>query len=79
MENDRYPMPRSECGARTRAGGNCRQPAMKNGRCRLHGGKSKGGKEHGRYRHGRRTKEATEMRRQLVELLRESRRVLRDL
>ncbi len=30
------------CGARTRAGGSCRQPAMPNGRCRLHGGKSTG-------------------------------------
>ncbi|MFZ0021256.1 MAG: HGGxSTG domain-containing protein, partial [Acetobacteraceae bacterium] len=26
------------CGARTRAGTDCRQPAMRNGRCRLHGG-----------------------------------------
>lgn len=30
------------CGARTRAGGTCRQPAMPNGRCRLHGGKGTG-------------------------------------
>jgi hypothetical protein len=30
------------CGARTRAGCACRQPAMPNGRCRLHGGKSTG-------------------------------------
>jgi hypothetical protein len=30
------------CGARTRCGGACRQPAMRNGRCRLHGGKSTG-------------------------------------
>ena len=30
------------CGACTRAGGACRQPAMKNGRCRFHGGKSTG-------------------------------------
>ena len=30
------------CGARTRAGGCCRQPAMANGRCRLHGGMSTG-------------------------------------
>jgi len=32
----------ARCGARTRAGHPCRQPAMKNGRCRLHGGKSTG-------------------------------------
>jgi hypothetical protein len=30
------------CGAETRAGCACRQPAMANGRCRLHGGKSTG-------------------------------------
>jgi hypothetical protein len=39
------------CGARTRAGGSCRQPAMANGRCRLHGGKSTGARtEAGRDR-----------------------------
>jgi len=32
----------SRCGARTRCGGSCRQPAMTNGRCRFHGGKSTG-------------------------------------
>jgi hypothetical protein len=30
------------CGARTRAGCSCRQPAMANSRCRFHGGKSTG-------------------------------------
>jgi hypothetical protein len=49
------------CGAKTRAGSVCRQPAMKNGRCRLHGGKSPGaprGERNGNYRHGLRTIEA---------------------
>ena len=32
----------ARCGAHTRAGGACRQPAMPNGRCRLHGGLSTG-------------------------------------
>ena len=32
------------CGAKTRAGGQCRAPAMKNGRCRVHGGSSTGPK-----------------------------------
>ncbi len=32
----------SRCGARTRVGGCCRQPAMANGRCRMHGGLSTG-------------------------------------
>ncbi|MEK6705321.1 MAG: HGGxSTG domain-containing protein [Bdellovibrionota bacterium] len=30
------------CKAKTRAGGICQSPGMKNGRCRLHGGKSTG-------------------------------------
>jgi hypothetical protein len=30
------------CGARTRSGGCCSQPAMANGKCRFHGGKSTG-------------------------------------
>jgi hypothetical protein len=29
-----------KCGAKTRSGGLCRAPAMANGRCRLHGGKT---------------------------------------
>jgi hypothetical protein len=50
------------CGARTRAGCPCRAPAMKNGRCRMHGGASTGPSAEGRARiaaartiHGRRT------------------------
>ena len=31
-----------QCGARTRRGSACRCPAMANGRCKLHGGKSTG-------------------------------------
>ena len=30
------------CGAKTRTGTPCRSPAMPNGRCRMHGGKSTG-------------------------------------
>ncbi len=40
MPGDFLAAPR--CGARTRAGGCCRQPAMRNGRCRMHGGLSTG-------------------------------------
>lgn len=42
-------MPKKECGAKTRAGGKCKQPAMANGRCRLHGGKSLKGIAHPNY------------------------------
>lgn len=35
----------NKCGAKTRAGGRCRKPAMPNGRCRYHGGLSTGPKK----------------------------------
>ena len=79
MRNKHYLIPRVYCGVRTRLGRSCRQPAMKNGRCRLHGGKSLSGKAHGRYVHGRRTKEAIEQQRQLKQLLRESKEFLQRL
>ncbi len=58
------------CGARTRAGCPCRQPAMANGRCRLHGGKSSGARtaaglarvRANRLVHGARTAEIVELR-----------------
>lgn len=83
MENLDYPMPpvtrlrnAPRCGARTRSGGACQQPAMKNGRCRLHGGKSLRGKAHGRYKHGQWTKEAIAWRKEFAALLRETRQLL---
>jgi hypothetical protein len=79
MENDHYPMPRVHCGAKTRHGGPCRQPAMTNGRCRLHGGKSKKGKEHGRYLHGRRTKEAIATQQMVSDLIRQARQLLEQI
>ncbi len=47
------------CGAKTRSGGFCGHYAMKNGRCRYHGGKSTGAKNP-RVKHGRYTKAAIE-------------------
>lgn len=76
MKTDIYPMPRKHCGAGTRAGGTCRQPAMKNGRCRLHGGKSKSGWEHGRYKTGEHTKEAIAQRQNLRELLQKAKEMI---
>jgi hypothetical protein len=54
------------CGAKTRKGHPCPQPAMKNGRCRLHGGKSTGPRtpeglermRQSKLKHGRYSKEA---------------------
>jgi hypothetical protein len=68
-----------KCGAHSRRTGNpCRQPAMPNGRCRMHGGLSTGaprGPLNGAYRHGRRTIEAQQERREARTVL----RVLREL
>jgi hypothetical protein len=44
------------CGARTRAGCGCRQPAMANGRCRFHGGKSTGPRTEGGRARARRNR-----------------------
>lgn len=65
------------CGARARSGGACRQPAMANGRCRMHGGASTGprtaeGLEQlraARTRHGAYGREAREVR-TLIQALR---------
>ena len=53
------------CGAKTRAGGSCKHKGnIRNGRCKLHGGKSTGpknparGPDNARYTNGLRTKEA---------------------
>jgi hypothetical protein len=64
------------CGARTRAGGLCRQPAMPNGRCRMHGGCSTGPKtaeglarlRAARTIHGGRGAEARDLRAMIREL-----------
>ena len=57
-------------GARTRLGAECQQPAMRDGRCRMHGGASTGPRtadglerlRKARTRHGAYGKEAREMR-----------------
>ena len=42
------------CGAKTRRGTECQSPAMPNGRCRMHGGKSPGAPKGNRnaWKHG---------------------------
>ncbi len=78
MKKSNYPMSLTRCCARTRQGGSCRQPAMKNGRCRLHGGKSLSGAAHGRYVTGKYTKDALESGRQIDDLLRKCRDSLKQ-
>lgn len=70
------------CGAAARTNGHkpCRQPAMANGRCRLHGGKCRGAtSEAGRKKlvevnskHGRYTKEAIAQRKAMRELIKQA-------
>lgn len=72
------------CGAKTRRGTPCRAPAMANGRCRMHGGKSTGprtpeGLERSRkanWKHGYYSAESIAMRRYISWLLRESRDII---
>jgi hypothetical protein len=60
------------CGARTRRGSQCQSPAMPNGRCRMHGGKSPGAPKGNKnaLKHGRYTAEAIAKRREVAVLLR---------
>lgn len=44
------------CGAKRRDGGTCTQPAMANGRCKMHRGGAKTGLAAGNYKHGRYSK-----------------------
>jgi hypothetical protein len=59
------------CGARTRSGSQCQSPAMPNGRCRMHGGRSPGAPKGNRnaFKHGRYTAEAIASRREVAALI----------
>ena len=78
------PMNAPRCGAKTRKGTPCRAPAMANGRCRMHGGKSTGprtpeGLERSRkanFKHGFYSAESIAERRYISQLLRNSRETL---
>ena len=77
----RLPMHLSpRCGARTRSRSPCQSPAMPNGRCRMHGGKSPGAPKGNKnaFKHGRYTAEAAARRRDIASLLRSTRRLAKD-
>jgi hypothetical protein len=63
------------CGARTRKGSQCQAPAMRNGRCRMHGGKSSGAPIGNRnsWKHGHYSADATAMRKLVRRLLLDAR------
>lgn len=70
------------CGAKTRSKAPCQAPAMANGRCRMHGGKSTGapcGSRHGMYKHGRCTEEHLATQAHLNSLLKETARIINSL
>lgn len=68
------------CGAHCRTTGQpCKGPAMKNGRCRMHGGTNPGaprGERNGAYKHGAYMQEAVSRRRAARGLLSSIRRLL---
>jgi glucans biosynthesis protein len=71
------------CGAKTRANGRCRAPAVRGkARCRMHGGAAGSGAPRGNrnaLKHGVFTKEALERRTRLNKLIREANRLLKEL
>jgi uncharacterized protein YjcR len=71
------------CGARTRSGKPCRSPAVDGKkRCRMHGGAPGSGAPRGNknaVKHGFYTREAIAQRRQLTELVRQSRKLLSEI
>jgi hypothetical protein len=75
--------PGKRCGARgKRTGLPCRNPAMPNGRCRIHGGLSPGapkGTSNGNYRHGQFTQESVAIKREEMTRVRELTRLARQI
>lgn len=74
------PMNAPRCGAKTRQGTPCKAPAMANGRCRMHGGKSTGPQtpeglkrsKKAHYKHGFYSAEMIEERLFIRQLLRDN-------
>ncbi len=74
------------CGARNRAGNPCRAPAMPNGRCQMHGGKSTGPRtaeglermRRAKTKHGLYTAETLQLKRAIRALQRNVRQTLEE-
>jgi hypothetical protein len=71
------------CGARIRAGGSCRSPAVRGKRrCRMHGGAPKSGAPRGNQnarQHGLFTKIAIAERKQIQAMLTDARKLLQEM
>lgn len=77
----------SRCGAKTRRGTSCKSPAMRNGRCRMHGGcstgpKTKDGLERSKkanWKHGRYSSEAISQRRYLNQMIKNCKDLMSEM
>ncbi len=75
----------ARCGAKTRKGTPCLNPVMKNGRCRLHGGKSTGPRTPeglarcGNWKHGQYSKAERQRRKMINDLCLEARSVISQI
>lgn len=69
------------CGALTRKGTPCRSPAMLNGRCRMHGGRSSGAPKGNAnaLKHGRDTAEAIAERRKAAAMIWLMKRIAKEM
>ena len=71
------------CGAKTRAGGTCRSPAVRSKkRCRMHGGAPGSGapkENQNALKHGMFTKDAIEERQQVRALIGQARKLLQEM
>ena len=90
LKNDNLPgdfLSASRCGARTRKKTTCQAPAMKNGRCRMHGGSSTGPRtpeglersQHANWKHGAYSRDERDRRRRTRQLLRDCRALFAQL
>jgi uncharacterized protein YjcR len=70
----------ARCGAKTKRNGGapCKSPAMPNGRCRMHGGTSKGAPKGNKnaYKHGQRSAAAIVERKAIAALIKQSREMV---
>lgn len=81
------PMNAPRCGAKTRMGTPCKSPAMTNGRCRMHGGKSTGPRtpeglkrsRNANFKHGFYSAESLKQQKLSRQLLRNSRETIEQI
>ena len=68
------------CGAKTRSGQPCKSPAMANGRCRMHGGRSTGAPRGNKnaFKHGLHTAEAIASREAMRSMLMDLRQLINN-